>query len=184
VRFIHWIFGTVQHIQIYSPEIEQRIRTRYQSEIGQLTNLGFDYLFSDGETISLFRLVLILPAITVIHMRSKGEVMTLYDGAKLLVGYPVLISKNKSAIGYASGLGVKFYSAFQDGTLLVSKAYADGDIPAGPMIVKYARKASLSDTWAEHQKRIAALESEGKRVDCQTSFQFYAEISEKETAAW
>ena len=184
VRSIHLIIGTVEHIQIYSPEIEQRIRARYQSEIGQFTNLGFDYLFSDGESLSLFRLVLILPAITMIHMRCKGEVMTLHNGTKLLLGYPVLISKNKSAFGYASGLGAKFYSAFQDGTLLVSNAYADGDIPAGPMIVKYARKASISETWAAHQERIAALEAAGKSVDRQTSFQFYTEISEKETAAW
>ena len=184
VRFLHWIIGTIEHVQIYSPEIEQRIRARYQSEISQLTDLGFNYLFSDGETFSLFRLVLILPAITVIHMRCKGEVMTLHDGTKLLTGHPVLISKNKNTFGYTSGLGAKFYSAFQDGTLLVSKAYADADIPAGPMIRKYARKASISDTWIEHQERISALESEGKRVDCQTSFQVWAEISEKETAAW
>jgi hypothetical protein len=96
----------------------------------------------------------------------------------------VFISRNKTAFGYASGLGVKFYTAFQDGTLLVSKAYSDANIPAAPMIVKFAEKASISETWAKHQERIAALEAEGKCVDRQTSFQAYAEISYKETAPW
>ena len=184
VRFIHLIFGTIGHIQIFSHELEQRIRKRYQSEISQLTDLGFDYLFSDGEAFSLFRLALILPALTVIHMRCNGEVIALDDGTKLLVCYPVFISRNKTAFGYASGLGVKFYTAFQDGTLLVSKAYSDANIPAAPMIVKFAEKASISETWAKHQERIAALEAEGKCVDRQTSFQAYAEISYKETAPW
>jgi hypothetical protein len=52
------------------------------------------------------------------------------------------------------------------------------------MIVKFAEKASISETWAKHQERIAALEAEGKCVDRQTSFQAYAEISYKETAPW
>jgi hypothetical protein len=184
LRIIHAIFGTIEHVQIYSPEVEQRIRTRYQSEISQLTDLGFGYVFSGGEAFSLFRLALILPAIIVVQMRCKGEVMTLHEGSKLMAGYPVLISTGKTAFAEVSGLGVKFYTTFQDGFLLVSKDYADDDIPVGPMIVKYAQKASISDTWAAHQKQIEAMEADGKRVDCQTSFPAYAEMSHKETAAW
>ena len=88
------------------------------------------------------------------------------------MGYPVYISKNKTAYGYVSGLGTKFYTVFQDGTLLVSKAYIDGDYISGPMIRKYAKKASIGETWADHQQRIAELEAEGKRVDRQTSFKY------------
>ena len=66
----------------------------------------------------------------------------------------------------------------------MSKNYGD-DNSRGPMVViNYCKKASISDTWAEHQKRIAVLEAEGKRADRQTSFQAWAEISHKETAAW
>jgi hypothetical protein len=184
LRFLHLIIGPIEHVQVFSPELESRIRARFQSEFRQLSDLEFDYLFSDGETFSIFRLVLILPAINVLLMWLKREVISLRDGCTFLIGFPVFISRNKNAFGYSSGLGVKFYTAFQDGTILVSKDYADGDIPSGPMIVKYAQKASISDTWAKHQERIVALEAEGKRVDRQTSFPVYAEISHKETAAW
>lgn len=184
IRLIHLIFGSIGHMQIFSHDLEQRIRRRYQSEIDQLESLGFDYLFSDGETFSIFRLLLLFPALVLIMMRSKREVITIKDGTKVLMGYPVYISKNKTAYGYVSGLGTKFYTVFQDGTLLVSKAYIDGDYISGPMIRKYAKKASIGETWADHQQRIAELEAEGKRVDRQTSFQVYAGLSYKETAPW
>jgi hypothetical protein len=181
-RFIYRTFGTVEHVQILSSELEMRIRKRYQLEISQLTDLGFDYLFSDGEAFSLFRLALILPALTVILMLRKGEVVTVHEGLKLMAGHPVYISRNKTAFAEPSGLGVKFYTALQNGSLLISKDYDDEDLPTGPMIAAYARKASISDTWADHQKRIEALEAAGKRVNQQYSFQAYAEIEDKESA--
>jgi hypothetical protein len=184
VRLLHWTFGKIDYIQIISPEYEQRIRIRYQSEIGQLQKLGFDYLFSYGESFQLIRLLLLLPAVAVIGSWRNRETISIQQGMKFVTGFPVLISTNKNAYAHSFGLGVKFYTTFQDGTLLVSKDFADGDFPSGPMIIKYAQKASISDTWIEHQKRIAALETEGKRVNHQTSFQAYAEISDKETAAW
>jgi len=178
------VFGTIGHVQIFSPDLEQRIRTRYQSEIHQLNDLGFDYQFSDGETFPLIRLVLLLPALVIIMMWRKREVMTIHEGTKYLVGHPVYISKNKTAFAEPSGLGTKFYTAFHDGSLLISTTYTDGGMPAGPMIERHGQKASISETWASHQQRIAELETEGKRVDHQTSYQAYAEIEHKETASW
>jgi hypothetical protein len=112
------------------------------------------------------------------------EVIAIQNGTRIFTAYSVFIPKNKIAFGYVSGLGTKFYTAFQDGTILVSKNYGDDD-PLGPMIVINCCKiASISETWAAHQKRITELEAEGKRVDRQTSFEVYAEISNKETAPW
>jgi hypothetical protein len=182
LRLLHWIFGTIGHIQVFSPELEQRIRRRYQSEIDQLQGLGFDYQFSDGETFPLFRFVLIFPALVVFAMWCKREVMTIHDGTKHLVGHPVYISKNKTAFAEPCGLGTKFYTAFQDGSLLISTTYAAVGMPAGPMIERHGRKAGISDTWSAHQQRIAELEAEGKRTERQTSYQAYAEIEHKETA--
>jgi hypothetical protein len=184
IRFAHLVFGKIEHVQIYSHELEERIRTRYQSGIRQLTDLGFSYQFSDGETFSSYRLALLFPALIVFLMWRKREVMTIHDGTRILNGHPILIDKNKTAYANPGVFGVSFYSAFQDGTLLVSKNYG-GDNSLGPMVVaNYCKSASISDTWAEHQKRIAVLEAEGKRADRQTSFQAWAEISHKETAAW
>jgi hypothetical protein len=182
LRFIHLIFGTIGHVQVFSPELEQRIRTRYQTEISQLTDLGFNYQFSDGETFPLIRLVLLFPALVVFAMWRKREVMTIHDGTKHLVGHPVYISKNKTAFAEPCGLGTKFYTAFQDGSLLISTTYAVVGMPTGPMIERHGQKASISETWASHQQRIVELEAEGKCTDRQTSYLAYAEIEHKETA--
>jgi hypothetical protein len=184
LRFAQLIVGRVEYVQVFSPEFEQRLRTRYQTEIKQLTDMPFDLVFFYGETFSIFRLFLLLPAIYVVDMWIRRVPLTLHGGARVLTGNPVFISRSKTSFAYPGYLGVRFYTAFQDGTLLVSKAFADKDMPAGPTIVKYAQKASIGDTWADHQKRIAELEAQGKLVDRQTSFQFYAEISHKESAAW
>ena len=42
--------------------------------------------------------------------------------------------------------------------------------------------ASMSRTWAAHQDRLQALETEGRQVDRQSSFQAYREIVLKEQA--
>ncbi len=183
LRVIHWILGTVENVQVTSPELEQRIRIRYEAEISQLTDLGFDYCFSDGQTISLFRFALLLPAIAVIGVWLKRRPMSLHDGTKLLIAYPIFFSHNKAVYAEISDFGVNFNTAFTDGTILISNSYKD-DTASGPKIVKYSQKASISNTWNEHQKRIAELEREGKRVELQSTFQFYVEISSRETAAW
>jgi hypothetical protein len=170
------LFGRIEHVQIYSPEFEQRIRTRYQSQSGQLTNLGFAPLFFYGEAFPLIRLLLVFPAVAVFMMWSKREVMTVYDGAKFLAGYPVFVSGNKNAFGHPNGLGVKFHTAFQDGTFLVTTNYGDDTGYAPITVVQVTKNASICDLWIEHQRRIQELEALGKRIDRQTSFQSYSEI--------
>jgi len=183
VRFIRWIFGAIGHVQIGSPAFDQRIRLRYQSEIGELTGLGFAYLYSDGETFSLFRLLLLLPAIIVFDKWRNRQPLTVHRGTKILAGYPVLVSKDETTYANPNGHGVKFLTAFQDGTLLASGSYAD-DTTRGPMVVKHSRTASIGDTWAGHRERIQELEAEGKQVVRQVGYQAFTEMAPKETAAW
>ena len=182
LRFLDFITGTIGHVQIISPELEQRIRLRYRSEIYQLTVLGFDYQFSDGETVSIFRLALIFPALVMLMMWRKREIITIRDGRYFLVGHPVYVSKDKTSFAEPCGLGTKFYTAFQDGMILISKDYGES-IGLRPIVFENTcTGSSITDTWFSHQKRIEALEAEGKRVDRQTSFEFYSEIERKETA--
>jgi hypothetical protein len=180
--FFHGLFGGIEYVQIYSLEFEQRIRARYQSEWGQLTNLGFAPLFFYGEAFPLIRLLLLFPALVVLMMWLKREVMTVQSGTKFLAGYPVFVSGDKTAYAEANGLGVKFRTAFQDGTLLVTKNYGDATGYAPIAVVQGTKKASICDLWIEHQRRTQALEAEGKRIDRQISFQAFAEISHKEMA--
>ena len=118
-------FGTIGLVQIFSPEFEQRIRARYQSETEQLSSIGFDLLFFVGDSTSIFRLALIFPAIVVLHMKRNRVPMTIQNGTTLLTGNPVFISRDKTAYAHPNSLGFTFHTRFQDGTILVSKNFGE-----------------------------------------------------------
>jgi hypothetical protein len=184
LRMLPFLFertvGAIGLEQIFSPEFEQRIRTRYQSKIAQLTDLGFDLLFFVGDSTSLFRMLLIFPAIIVFKMWRGGVPMTVHNGTRLLTGNPVFISRDKNAYAHPNSFGFTFHTRFQDGTVLVSKNFGDDSEYIPAIVGNTCPAASAGDTWTAHQKRMAELEAEGKRVDRQTSFQVYREIVFKE----
>jgi hypothetical protein len=169
--------GPAEHIQIASPAFERRIQDRYRSEITQLTDLGFSPLFFYGEAFPLIRLLLIYPAILFLIMLLSREVATVMSGSKLLFGYPVFISNNRTAYAHPSQLGMKYHTTFQDGTILMTKNFS-GKTKYGPTVVAHILKnASISETWAEHQMRIRALEAAGKQIAREISFQAFSDIS-------
>jgi len=182
-RTIRWIMGPIGHVQIFSPELERRIRERYQQQIRQLEFLGFNYLFSEGETFHLFRLLLVFPAMVTLTMRSKGEVMAIGNGPSLLTGHPIFASADKSAFGHSNGLGSKFHTVFHDGTILATKNYGDSTgYSAIAVVQSMCEGTPLSDMWAAHQTRVGEIKAEGKRVENPISFEAYAAVSHRETA--
>jgi len=183
LRLIHWMVGEVGHVDVPDKELRERIRRRFQAEIGELTRLGFTWAFADGETISWLRFPLILPAITAFSLWREGIPAALHSGTRMLFGYPVLVSESEPAFANPSEDGVKFYTAFEDGTLLVSKNY-DFPFTAAPGIVRQARKATIADAWKAHQERLRAMEAIGKAVDRRMGHRDYARLSKQETAAW
>jgi len=182
LRFLPWVFGTIRHVPILSPELDWRVRARYQSEIRELTRLGFEYLCSAGESFSLLRLLLVLPALVLALMQGQRMPMAL-RGRLILVGYPVLVSRIKPAFVHPFGLGVKFFTGFQDGTLLVSGNYAD-PTARGPGIIRQFQPGTVSEAWAAHQARIQALEAAGAIVNRPCGYDAYVEMSQRDTAAW
>lgn len=169
-------FGTIGLVQIFSPEFEQRIRARYQSETEQLSSIGFDLLFFVGDSTSMFRLALIFPAIVVLHMKRNRVPMTIQNGTTLLTGNPVFISRDKTAYAHPNSLGFTFHTRFQDGTILVSKNFGEGTGYIPSITCNVCPADSASQTWTSHQERIKEMETKGKRVDHQSSFEAYREI--------
>jgi hypothetical protein len=169
--------GPTEYVQISSPSFERKIQNRYRSESSQLLNLGFSPLFFYGEGFPLSRLLLIYPAFLFLIMWLNREVATIHNGSKLLFGFPVFISSNKTTYAHPNQLGVKFHTLFQDGTILLTKSFA-GKSKYGPTVVLHkVANASMGNIWAEHQQQIQVLEAAGKRVDSQISFEAFARIS-------
>ncbi len=169
--------GPTEHVQISSPAFELKIQNRYRSESSQLSNLGFTPLFFYGEAFPLIRLLLIYPAFLFLIMWLNREVVTILDGSKLLFGYPVFISSDRTAYAHPMQLGMKYFTGFQDGTILLTKNFG-GKTAYGPTVVVHiSRGARICDTWDEHQKGVQALEAVGKRIDSEICFQSFSDIS-------
>jgi hypothetical protein len=182
LSFQHSMFGTIEHVPIYSPELDERVRARYQSGINELTGLGFNYLCSDGEGFPLFRLLLMIPAIVIVGIWREGTPVWVRGGS-IIAGYPILVFRTNSTFAHLDGPRVKFSTAFRDGTLLVSGNYAD-PLSRGPGIVRYFQAGCIIETWTKHKVRIQALETEFTGVDRRSSYEDYVEMSARDTAAW
>jgi hypothetical protein len=170
-----WLLGPTEYVQIAPLGIRRRIQKRYQSEIEQLRAMGFDPVFDFGQAFPLFRIFLVFPAILILLMWLHREVMGIQDRTKFVSAHPVFVARDKSALAHTFGLGTKFYTAFEDGTLLVSKSFKDR-MPGGEGLVKHGKRGTLEETWADHQGRIRAMEAQGKRINRQSGFDFYCSL--------
>lgn len=183
MRFIAWTIGPIRHIEVSSPKLEQRLRNRYKSEFRQLEFLGFGLLCVEGETFSLLRFPLVFPALFALMMRSRKEVTAVHDRTSFLSAHPIFTSADRTTYAHPSSLGIKFQTAFQDGTILLTKSYADDAGYASMVIVQTLTGGeSVSDTWAAHLKRIADLQVKRKPVENLISFDSYVDISRRAAA--
>ena len=175
VRFIATLLGSIKYVQVWSPDLEERLRLRYRSQIEQLNAQGFHREFSLGETFFLPSIVFVFPAIMLILMLLKREVLAMQPGMRIALCYPVFLSADRSTFAFPFGLGVKFYTAFQDGGLLVSETFEGCPADQSAVVVNQ-KSGSIAQTWSDHQNQMHALEQEGKVVDRQSSFEFFTQI--------
>lgn len=117
-------FGDVGYVQISSLRLEERIRSRYKSEIDQLLSLGFIYRFSVGQTFPILNLILIVPAIVLLMMLWRREVITFRGGTEFLVASPIYSKGEITAFAQPMGLGIVFKTAFQYGAGLTPQTLA------------------------------------------------------------
>lgn len=177
-----WTLGDIEYSEISDPPFEDRIRTMYKSETIQLTSLGFTHRFFEGEKVSTLRMFLILPAIIYFMMWRDRAVFTRYGATKLILGSPIFAAEDKTAFACADNLGVKFRTAFKDGTLLESQAYGD-DSRTGPTIVRHCFKGhSINYTWEQHKSWVERLETGTNPVIRDVSFHAWVELALKSSA--
>lgn len=182
MRFVHWLIGPIDYLPLIVPGMDQRVRRRHQTEIAELTNLGFEYLCSEGQRFPLSRLLRVLPAIASLGAWLQRTPTWIKDGF-ILFGYPILRWRLKPSFVELDASRVMFFTSFQDGTLLVSGNF-DDPMPRGPGILRQFKAAALAETWNDHRTRVQALESVGKEIDPRSDYTTYAQASARFRAAW
>lgn len=180
-RFFMKSFGKTEYVQIPCSEFERRLKVRYQSEISQLELLGFRFLFVEAQTFPALRLVLGFPAVVLLMMWVKREVIALLPGLRILTARPIFGSADNSTYAHPSGLGSMFHTGFKDGSLLVSCNYGQsrthGDGSKGPVYTRHVYKlASIPDLWAHHQHEVRRTLTDSNPVATKMTFADYVEM--------
>ncbi len=177
------LFGRIDHVQITTSELGQRVRNRYQGAIAELAGLGFHELCSYGETFSVFRLLLGIPAIAILALLPKCPVIGWWPGLRMSECCPLLIAGDKGAYAEADCEGVKFYTAFTDGTFLVSANYRTVT-QEGPVMTQRWRAGSIGEVWAGHRAAVQSFEAASRCVDRRTTFQEFVDLLQRDHASF
>ena len=163
-----------EYTEILDPELQARVRARHGVKIRSLQSLGFQHLTYCLEVLPPYSAIWKFPIL--LMMRAK-EVVLLPRPARIGVAYPLLSNYNPSTIAEVLGLGVKFYSVFSDGTLLISSSYHSRLAPgSNSRIVKNPDSETVEEAWAGHQQKAADLQVQGLVPRRVTAFADYVEI--------
>ena len=165
--------------QISAPDLQARIRERYRSQAAALDALGFRHLAFCLELMGPFSAV--LQFLVLILARCHRELLVVRSPLRLGTVYPLLAQSDPPSIALCMGMGVKFYTPFTDGTLLISSSFVSQATPKpGSRIVRLPPAATLEDTWRAHKQRCLELLSDARRLRGAVGFSDYVEMSRLE----
>jgi Zn-dependent protease len=163
-----------EYSEVTDPNIQSRVRARHSAKIAALESLGFQQFAYRLEVLPPYSAISNLPLIP--HIYTK-EVLVFPKPIRLGTANILLTHSNPSSIAVIIGLGVKFYSVFSDGTLLISSSFHSAFAP-GPnsRIIKNLHCQTAEAAWQAHKQKVAELGALGLTVRNLSSFADYLEI--------
>jgi Zn-dependent protease len=163
-----------EYTEITDPDVESRVRTRHASKIASLQNLGFQHFAFCLESLPPYSAISKFPLVL---LTLGKEVLIFPKPARLGVANILLSHTSPSSIATITALGIKFYSVFLDGTLLVSSSYRSPLVPSSnSRIIKNPDCQTADDAWLAHKQKAAELEAHGLTLRSLSSFADYVEV--------
>jgi Zn-dependent protease len=163
-----------EYSEITDPDVESRVRIRHGSKIASLQNMGFQHFAFGLELLPPYSAISRFPI--VLLMLGK-EVLIFPKPARLGVASILLSHSSPSSIATITALGIKFYSVFLDGTLLVSSSYRSPLVPSpNSRIIKNTDCQTAEEAWLAHNQKASELRAQGLTLRRLSSFADYVEI--------
>jgi hypothetical protein len=172
---------SIAYIQQHNRNIQSRVRRRYSREYEALVSHGFEELCFYSEHLGTFSAIRYMPM--TILMLANREVLGGHGRFDAGGSYVLMRHREPATIALVLGLGIKLYTGFTDGTVLISANFDSALQPAGDRIVKYSSKLPLDETWTLHQQRIQEFESYGRQIMETADFDRYVDMSRREDGA-
>jgi Zn-dependent protease len=148
-----------EYTEISDPSVQSRVRTRHASKTAPLQTLGFHHFAFCLELLPPYSAVSKFPLVL---MTFGKEVLVFPKPARLGIANILLSHSSPSSIAGITGLGIKFYSVFSDGTLLISSNYRSPLVPSpNSRIIKNPHCQTTEEAWLAHKQKAAEIRSAG-----------------------
>jgi Zn-dependent protease len=163
-----------EYTEITDPNVQSRVHTLHASKIASLQNLGFHHFAFCLESLPPYSAISKFPLVL---MMFRKEVLVFPKPARLGVANILLTHGSPSSIAEITGLGIKIYTVFLDGTLLISSNYRLPLVP-GPnsRIITNPYCPNAEEAWLAHKRKAEELAAQGDTVRNLSSFLDYVEI--------
>ena len=170
---------TVQYEEVIQGDIQDRVRKRFASDIDVLMGMGFRLQYFCGATLPPLSAVVFLPILLL--MLAKREVIWVHGLLQLTTVGPVLVHRGQAAYAEVLGLGVKYYTRFKDGIVLVTASFENPP----PPVAEIQRQVVIGvvEAWEAHQRRVSKKEEDGGQIEKSVSFERYVDITSREESA-
>ncbi len=169
----------VEHASINDPELQARVRKRYEGEIVALQGIGFQILGFALETEGRYSAIL-QPTMLLLMLGYK-EVLTFPRPLRIAVATVLLNRSDPPTVALCMGKGVKLYTRFGDGTILISSTFRSYAVPkATSKIIRPPHSASIEAAWSAHGEKVHQLEAKARGVRPITTYDEFLEISRRE----
>jgi hypothetical protein len=130
------------------------------------------------EALGNYSVILSFP---ILLLAIGREVIVIQRPLRLAVANELRTNSNPPAIALCMGMGVKFYTAFNNNTFLVSSDFSAGAKPRHPSpITRLSSFPSIQDAWQAHREHVSAKVEQGVPCEVGASFRHYVEMSIRE----
>jgi hypothetical protein len=162
-----------------APGTQTKVRSRYADAARELTALGFQELCFYSERLRPYSLLLNFPMI--MFMKMSGEVLSSHPRLQVGASYLLFRHSTPPTVALPMGMGVKLYTGFDDGTLLVTTSFTSMTVPDESRPVhKSGGKLTVAEAWQLHRERAEHAVKIGKRVQPGDSFEAFVDFSRRE----
>jgi hypothetical protein len=147
--------------------------------MADLRRQGFHLLGYSQEALGPYSAIYQLPILLL--TLPKREVLAFPAPLRLAVANVLLASEGPATIALCMGMGVKLYTGFDDGTVLISSTFQSHarPKPVSP-IIKPPPSPGIEQAWRSHREAVDGLVAKGKAVQLDLSFQAYVSLSRRE----
>ncbi len=172
----------IDYHQTADKELIDRVRRRRQQAMQDLKQMNFDEYAFFGETVHAIGFSpLGLSGVFGMFFALFNEVAKVDWNLDVTVFNVVMASRDDSAYAAPFGLGVKFYTSFDDGTCVISANFESAPIQDEPQkLYKFVAAQTIESAWVNHRKQVDTFCMQGKQKVEHLSFAGFLRLTQRE----